>query len=110
MTKKEEEFYRLSCLRLQQKKKYKDIKKRRQYEQFSSTKQKVYDNCKMYSPAGELLCHCDRKKLEWYLKKNLAIKISDNPLQIILNFKPNKRGYEEVDNTDNYFYTVDRRN
>lgn len=64
----------------------------------------------MYSPSGELLCHTDRKKVEWYLKKNLATKIGDDPIQIVLNFVPNKRGHEEKKNIDNYFYTVDRKN
>ncbi len=29
----------------------------------------------MLSAAGEMLCHTDRKKLEWYLAKGIAVKV-----------------------------------
>lgn len=31
-----------------------------------SAKSAVYENCKMYSQEGELLCFCDLRKLKWY--------------------------------------------
>ena len=31
-----------------------------------SAKSAVYENCKMYSQEGELLCFCDLRKLTWY--------------------------------------------
>lgn len=31
-----------------------------------SAKSAVYENCKMYSQDGELLCFCDLRKLKWY--------------------------------------------
>ena len=40
----------------------------------------------MYSKENELLCHCDRKKAEWYIGKGLADRISDEPLTIRLRF------------------------
>ena len=39
----------------------------------------VYGNCIMLSHMGELLCHCDLKKLEWYEAKGIATRVSDNP-------------------------------
>lgn len=31
-----------------------------------SAKSAVYENCKMYSQDGDLLCYCDLRKLVWY--------------------------------------------
>lgn len=31
-----------------------------------SAKSAVYENCKMYSQDGDLLCYCDLRKLLWY--------------------------------------------
>lgn len=31
-----------------------------------SAKSAVYENCKMFSQDGELLCFCDLRKLTWY--------------------------------------------
>lgn len=31
-----------------------------------SAKSAVYENCKMFSLEGELLCFCDLRKLTWY--------------------------------------------
>ncbi len=40
-----------------------------------SAKKAVYENCVMLSREGEMLCHTDRKKLEWYLSKGIAEKV-----------------------------------
>ncbi|GAB4817041.1 hypothetical protein N2152v2_004087 [Parachlorella kessleri] len=52
-----------------------------------SAKKAVYENCVMLSAAGEMLCHTDRKKLEWYLAKGIAVKVSDDPLTVQLTFQ-----------------------
>lgn len=48
----------------------------------------MYDNCKIISSDGTELSFCDRKRAEWYLKKNLAVIIQDDPLHIKLTFTP----------------------
>lgn len=32
----------------------------------------VYDNCRMLSREGDLLCFCDKDKANWYLDRGLA--------------------------------------
>lgn len=32
----------------------------------------VYENCRMLSREGELLCFCDRAKVNWYLERGLG--------------------------------------
>jgi hypothetical protein len=32
----------------------------------------VYENCRMLSRDGDLLCFCDRAKVNWYLERGLA--------------------------------------
>ena len=49
-----------------------------------SAKKAVYENCVMLSCAGELLCHADRKKLEWYLAKGIAVKVLPVLMMILL--------------------------
>ena len=51
-------------------------------------KKRVYENCRMYSADGELLCFTDRKRLAWYLKKGLATEVDPGgePLAVKLNF------------------------
>ena len=39
--------------------------KQRLVQKFSA-KSAVYENCKMYSQDGDLLCYCDLRKLVWY--------------------------------------------
>ncbi|KAF5833248.1 hypothetical protein DUNSADRAFT_10486 [Dunaliella salina] len=55
-----------------------------------STKGLAYENCIMLSKAGELLCHTDRNKVEWYLNRNIAEKVRDEPLTIRLLFEHKK--------------------
>ena len=43
----------------------KEQKRRRVIEKFTS-KGPVYENCRMLSAHGELLCFCDLRKLQWY--------------------------------------------
>ena len=61
-----------------------------------SAKTKVYEECKLLAPDGELLCYCDSKKIKWYLKNNIADMVSENPLTIKLRFEPGGRGLTEL--------------
>lgn len=53
---------------------------------------KIYGNCRVLSPEGILMFRCDQKKVNWYLNRNLATVVIDNPLTIKLNFKPKGLG------------------
>lgn len=33
-----------------------------------AAKGKIYENCRMLAMTGDLLCHCDRRKLEWWVR------------------------------------------
>ncbi|XP_021837310.2 protein RRP6-like 3 isoform X1 [Spinacia oleracea] len=71
-----------------------------------SCKAPVYHNCKIYASDGRLLCYCDHKKLEWYLSRNLAKLMDDNPQAVMLLFEPKGRPEDE----DNEFYIQSKRN
>ncbi|XP_057342216.1 exonuclease 3'-5' domain-containing protein 2 [Microplitis mediator] len=59
-------------------------------------KEPLYHNCYLEAPDGETLCTCDRKKAEWYIAKNLGVKVKDNPLTVRLNFEPSGRAMGQV--------------
>jgi hypothetical protein len=47
----------------------------------------VYDNCRMLSTTGELLCFCDMRKLQWYVDRGLAERVLEEPPTIRLLFE-----------------------
>ncbi|KAA8526510.1 hypothetical protein F0562_008287 [Nyssa sinensis] len=55
---------------------------------------------RIYANDGRLLCYCNRRKLEWYLRRDLAKLVDDNPPAIMLLFEPKGRPEDE----DNDFY------
>ncbi|XP_037484764.1 protein RRP6-like 3 isoform X2 [Triticum dicoccoides] len=71
-----------------------------------SCKSPVYHNCRIYASDGRLLCYCDRKKLEWYIQRDLAKLVEDNPPGIMLLFEPKGRPEDE----DNEFYIQSKKN
>ncbi|KAM0838111.1 hypothetical protein ACQ4PT_061188 [Festuca glaucescens] len=71
-----------------------------------SCKSPVYHNCRIYASDGRLLCYCDRKKLEWYVQRDLAKLVEDNPPGIMLLFEPKGRPEDE----DNEFYIQSKKN
>ncbi|KAM0943790.1 putative ribonuclease D [Dioscorea sansibarensis] len=71
-----------------------------------SCKSPVYHNCRIYANDGRLLCFCDRRKLEWYLRRNLAKIVEDDPPAIMLLFEPKGRPEDE----DNDFYIQSKKN
>ncbi|XP_073115573.1 protein RRP6-like 3 isoform X2 [Elaeis guineensis] len=71
-----------------------------------SCKSPVYHNCRIYASDGRLLCYCDRRKLEWYLKRDLAKVVEDDPPAIMLLFEPKGRPEDE----DNDFYIQSKKN
>eukprot|EP00210_Caulerpa_lentillifera_P000734 g711.t1 len=52
-----------------------------------SAKTKVYENCTILSKEGELLCYCDRRRLDWYVRKKIAVVESLEPYVIRLLFQ-----------------------
>lgn len=60
---------------------------------YDTLKTPQYENCEVLSPEGQLMFRCPKKKANWYLSKNLGIKISDTPLTIQLTFTPKGNGH-----------------
>jgi len=61
-------------------------------------KNKIYGNCRVFSPEGKLMFLCLEKRANWYLERNLAKVISSKPLSIKLKFQPAGEGFDENDN------------
>lgn len=53
---------------------------------------KIYGNYQVLSPEGYLMFRCDDKKANWYLSRNLATIINQEPFTIQLKFKPRGLG------------------
>lgn len=70
---------------------------------------KVYENCQIQAPDGEILCFADTKKANWYLERSLAITVQESPLIIRLTFEPNGRGFSDVE-ADQAFYSKEKKN
>lgn len=63
------------------------------YKSYGVTKdRKIYGNCQMLSPDDILMFRCDEKKINWYLRRNLATIVSDNPIVAKLKFNPKGLG------------------
>lgn len=71
-----------------------------------SCKSPVYHNCRIYANDGRLLCYCDKRKLDWYLQRDLAKIIEENPPAIMLLFEPKGRPEDE----GNDFYIQSKKN
>lgn len=64
-----------------------------------SLKKNNYSNCLMRHPDGTAMFRCGEKRLNWYLKRNLAEILSGNPLEAKFTFEPNGFGWAY----DDYF-------
>ena len=73
-------------------------------------KHPIYESCKMLAPDGQQLCFCDYKKMTWYISRNLAELISEDPPVFRLYFEPNARGCVDENSKDSNFYTAPRSN
>lgn len=84
------------------------------FSEKTQTHKVVYQNCQILSPNGLKLCNCDENKINWYLKRDLAEKISDKPLVIKLKFNPGGKGHseieEEINQNENCYYVTERKN
>ncbi len=50
---------------------------------------------------GELLCHCDRRKMQWYVHKGLADFVEGDDSTIKLKFR-----HKNSDKVDEYFCSL----
>jgi hypothetical protein len=66
---------------------------------------KIYSNGIMQAPDGEVLCRIGEDKVNWYLKKGLAVLVSKDPCTIKLKFEPKGRGH-----SNDKFYLQDKEN
>lgn len=57
-----------------------------------SKDRKIYGNCRVLSPDGILMFLCEEKRANWYLDRNLAEKINNDPITVRLTFEPNGLG------------------
>jgi exonuclease 3'-5' domain-containing protein 2 len=65
----------------------------------------LYDNILAITPEGDPLCRCNQKKANWYIQRDLAEVVSENPTIIRLKFKPKGVGHIGDD-----FYLAERVN
>jgi len=61
------------------------------YTYIMATTNAKYDNCKIYSPNDKFLGFCDKKKYEWYIKKDLVDVIDEKTIK--LRFEPKVNGH-----------------
>ncbi len=59
----------------------------------------------MLDPDGTLLCTINKKKVKWYLDRNIAELVSEEPLTIKLKFKPGGKGH-----SNDPYYTSTKEN
>lgn len=59
----------------------------------------------MTAPNGKIMCRCDEKRANWYLDRNLATIVIENPLIIRLDFEPKGFGH-----SDDPYYLSNKEN
>lgn len=77
-----------------------------QKRQMATLAKPLYDNAYLQAPDGEMLCTCDRKKAQWYVKMNLGKVVEESPFTVKLNFEPAGRAVGEV----GQFYLQEKKN
>ena len=60
----------------------------------NASQSEIYESFSMYSPEGEFMCYCNKKKANWYVNKNLASWLDEKKFQLI--FEPNGKGVPYV--------------
>ena len=56
-------------------------------EKISALKHAPYDNYEVYHPDGTLMFFCSQRKLNWYLKRDLAIILGPKKIQLTFMMK-----------------------
>ncbi|KAI8815675.1 uncharacterized protein EV422DRAFT_348519 [Fimicolochytrium jonesii] len=76
----------------------------------------LYENCSVFSPEGTLMFRCSRKKIDWYLSRNLAVPMKEGddeqvdpsaPHAIQLTFTPRGNGRNSAGEE---YYLEERQN
>ena len=57
-------------------------------------KSAIYDNCELYSPDDIFLGYIPRHRLDWYVSKDIADKISENKIK--LKFQPKHKKTDDL--------------
>jgi len=58
-----------------------------------SRKGNLYEHCRLLNQEGQILANCNRKKIQWYLDRNLGTIVKQQPLTLRLNFVANGPGH-----------------
>lgn len=53
-------------------------------------KSPIYGNWRVHHPTGSLMFYCDKRRADWYLKRNLAVQTGEKEIQ--LTFTPRGKG------------------
>ncbi len=54
----------------------------------------IFQNCKILTPRGDLLCMSQEEKTKWYVSRGLADLISSDPMVVKLKFEPAGPGHQ----------------
>ncbi|CAO3628333.1 unnamed protein product [Mucor hiemalis] len=57
----------------------------------------IYENWKVFSLHRKLMFRCNEKKAQWYLKKDLAVMMPDEPRSIKFTFEAKGDGHKKDD-------------
>lgn len=57
----------------------------------------IYENWKVFSLHRKLMFRCNEKKAQWYLKRDLAVMLPDEPRSIKLTFEAKGDGHKKDD-------------
>jgi len=68
-------------------------------------KRNLYENCRVRAITGEVIFYCSSRRAQWYLNRNLATVITQDPLEIQLTFETKGMG-----NAGDKFYLQHRKN
>lgn len=71
---------------------------------------KVFENCKILIPDGTLLCYANHKKVNWYLERDLAEVVEENPYTIKLKFEPNYKMNPRTGEGERMFHIKEKKN
>lgn len=62
---------------------------------YTPSTEALLQNCYLEAPDGEVLCTCDRKKAEWYVKQGRGVAVTEDPYTVRLCFEPAGRSVGE---------------
>jgi hypothetical protein len=70
----------------------------------------IYGNCRVHHPDGSLMFLCIEKRAKWYLNRNLAKVLQEDPLTIQLTFVPKGRGAADQDEDEMLYHLGEKSN